>query len=188
VFGGGEEVNLIDFDAGSAELDADATARLASLRRALHERPQLSLEVPAIYSPDADFAALASRWLDGRLRAQGGTPGDDAARRFELLLAIHRADKPDAALPPAALALQSVRARDRQAEALDGANRELERALLPGIETLARDLEALAQQRARNIQDGLLASGEVESDRVFLVAPGASPAVDGRSRAALALK
>jgi hypothetical protein len=188
VFGGGEEVNLIDFDAGSAELTTEATTRLASLTRALHERPQLSLEVPAIYSPDADFAALASRWLDGRLRTQGGTPGDDAARRFELLLAIHRADKPDAALPPAAMALQSVRARDRQSAALDAANRELERALLPGIETLARDLEALAQQRARNIQDALLTSGEGESARVFLVAPGASPAVDGRSRAALTLK
>jgi hypothetical protein len=188
VFGGGEEVNLIDFDAGSAELTAAATTRLASLTRALHERPQLSLEVPAIYSPDADFAALASRWLDGRLRAQGGTPGDDPARRFELLLAVHRADKPDVVLPPAALALQSVRARDRESEALDAANRELERALLPAIETMARDLEALAQQRARNIQDSLLASGEVESARVFLVVPGASPAIDGRSRAALTLK
>jgi hypothetical protein len=91
-------------------------------------------------------------------------------------------------LPPAALALQSIRARDRDATALDDANRELERALLPGIDMLAPELESLAQQRARNIQDALLASGEVEAARVFLVAPGPAPAVEGRTRTALSLK
>jgi hypothetical protein len=188
VFGGGEEVNLIDFEAGSADLGDEAATRLAALTRALYERPQLSLEVPAVYSPDADAAVLAARRLQARLAAQGGSPGDDAARRFELLLALHRADLPDATLPPAALALQPIRARDRDAAALVEANGELERALLPGVDTLAPELESLAQQRARNIQDALLASGEVEAARVFLVAPAAIPAVEGRTRTALSLK
>lgn len=184
-FGGGEEVNLIDFDAGSAVLDAAASEKLSALSRALRERPQLALEVPAIYSSDADLAALAARRLDEMLP---GDPQQDAARRFEQLSALYQSEKPDAALPPAALALQAIRPKERQAEALALANRELEAALRPGIDALEPALEALAQQRARNIQDVLLASGEVEPGRVFLIATSARPAAEGRTRVTLSLK
>ncbi len=39
LFGGGEEMNLIEFDAGTSALDAAATERLASISKALTERP-----------------------------------------------------------------------------------------------------------------------------------------------------
>jgi hypothetical protein len=185
-FGGGEEVNLIDFDAGSAVLDTAATEKLSALSRALHERPQLALEVPAIYSSDADLAALSARQLEEKLA--GGHSQQEPARRFEQLSALYKREKPDAALPPGAQALQQIRPKERQAEALATANRELEAALRPGIEALEPSLEALAQQRARNIQDALLASGDVEPGRVFLIATAVKPAADGRTRVALSLK
>ncbi len=93
-----------------------------------------------------------------------------------------------AALPPAALTLQAVRPKDRDAAALSTANESLEASLLPGIDSLQSALEALAQQRARAVQDALLSSGEVESSRVFLVAANAQPASGGRIRIALSLK
>jgi hypothetical protein len=196
LFGGGEEVNLIDFDAGSAALDPAATEKLAALTRALRERPQLQLEVPASYSPDADLRVLASRHLEGRLAAlaaAGKQPADpaslaDPARRFELLLAQYRADIAGAALPASALALQAVRAKERDATALDTANRELQALLLPGIDALQAPLQALAQERARAIQDALLASGEIEHGRVFMLAAGAKPADGEKIRVALSLK
>ncbi len=60
LFGGGEEMNRIEFAAGSATLDAAAQERLATLAKALKERPQLQLDVPMPYSPEADGAALAA--------------------------------------------------------------------------------------------------------------------------------
>jgi hypothetical protein len=194
MFGGGEEVNLIDFAPGSATLDAAATEKLGALTRALRERPQLALEVPAVWTPDADAAVLAARQLEARLeaiaRSRQETPGasSDPARRFELLLALHRADRKDAALPPGAQALQAARARDRDPAALAAANAELESALRAGVETLEPELQALAQQRARVIQDALLSSGEIEPGRVFMLASGAQPAVAEKARIALSLK
>jgi hypothetical protein len=58
---------------------------------------------------------------------------------------------------------QTLRAREREPTALDDANRELEAALRPGIDGLQPALLALAELRARNIQDALLASGEEEA-------------------------
>ena len=196
LFGGGEEVNLIDFDAGSAALDAAAVEKLASLTRALRERPQLQLEVPATYSPDADLPALANRQLDNRLTALATNrkePADpaslaDPARRFELLLALYRADKGAAALPPGAQAMQAVRARQRDAASLDAANRELQTVLLAGIDALQAPLQALAEARARAIQDALLSAGEIDHDRVFMLAVAAKATEGERIRLALSLK
>jgi hypothetical protein len=193
LFGGGEEVNLIDFEPGSADLDEAARAKLASLTKALHERPQLSLDVPAIYAPDADYQHLARQEFDNKLAALAQSRKDpaalaDPARRFELLVSLYKETMPGAALPPAVLALQEVRAKERDASALVNANDILQAALLPGIDSLDGALQALAQQRARSIQDALLSSGEVEPARVFMVAPAATPAANGKVRTALSLK
>jgi hypothetical protein len=193
MFGGGEEVNLIDFEPGSATLDAAATEKLNSIRRALFERPQLELEVPASYAPDADYAVLAKQQLETRLttlarsRKQPVDPALPAARQ-ELLLALYKQDKPGAALPPGALALQSLREKDRDPAAIETANAELESALRPSIDSLDTALGALAQQRARAIQDVLLTSGEVAPGRVFMLSSSAAPASDGKVRIALNLK
>ena len=77
LFGGGEEMNLIEFDAGTAALDAAAQERLASISKALTERPGLQLEVPTTYSPDLDSAAIAQRRLEGLLRS---LPKSDGSR------------------------------------------------------------------------------------------------------------
>ena len=194
MFGGGEEVNLIDFEPGEATLDAAATEKLAALTKALRERPQLQLEVPARYAPDADFAVLSSRLVENKLAALAKTRkyADDAlldpARRFELLLALYKFEKSGATPPPAAQALQEIRARDRDAAALNTANADLETALRPGIDSFDPALQALAQQRARAIQDALLSSGEVEPGRVFMLAAGATPATGDKIRIALSLK
>src|SRR6185503_16293034 len=63
LFGGGEEMNLIEFDAGTSALDAAAQERLASISKALTERPALQLEVPTTYSPELDGTAIAQRKL-----------------------------------------------------------------------------------------------------------------------------
>ena len=70
LFGGGEEMNLIEFDAGT--LGAGCRPRRKDSRpssKALTERPALQLEVPTTYSPDLDRAAIAQRRLEGLLRS-----------------------------------------------------------------------------------------------------------------------
>jgi hypothetical protein len=184
LFGGGEEMNLIEFDAGEATLDAAAQEKLASITKALTERPALQLEIPTAYSPELDREVLVSRRLESLLRslpkADEATLADPP-RRFELLVAQFQKDLgARAALPPAALALNAVRRSERDAASFAAANRELEQAIVQKNEIGDEELEQLGQSRARAIQDALLGAGSLEAARVFVL--GASPAAPGGNR------
>lgn len=73
-------MNVIEFQPGATTLDLAAKERLASLAKALKERPQLQLDIPALYSPEVDGSALATQ--KPNTPAQGREPParvDDAA-------------------------------------------------------------------------------------------------------------
>jgi hypothetical protein len=184
LFGGGEEMNLIEFEAGDATLDAAAQEKIASITKALTERPALQLEIPTTFSPELDRAALKSRRLEGLLRSMpkaDDTALTDPARRFELLVAQYQLDfGARAALPPAALALNAVRRSERDPAGFAAANRELEQAIAQKNEVDERELEQLGQSRARAIQDALLGPGSLDAARVFVM--GANPAAPGKDQ------
>jgi len=79
MFGGGEQMNQIDFEPGSAELDAAAKERLAGVQKAMKERPALQLDVPSPYARDLDAPALGQSLLKSKLLAQAG--GDSAGQK-----------------------------------------------------------------------------------------------------------
>src|SRR3984957_10461617 len=54
LFGGGEHMNVVEFAAGSAQLDKASQEQLAALVKSLKERPQLKLDVPITYSKELD--------------------------------------------------------------------------------------------------------------------------------------
>jgi hypothetical protein len=114
LFGGhGEEMKFIDFDPGSATLDAASKEKLDSLGKALQEHTQLQLDVPIVFSQDIDAPILAKQKLDQRLiatvkngkKAPANQPPDsalaDPLQHYRLLLAEFQTDLgKDADLPP----------------------------------------------------------------------------------------
>ena len=46
LFGGGPDLQFIDFEPGAADLDSGAVAKAQTIVKALNERPQLKIEVP----------------------------------------------------------------------------------------------------------------------------------------------
>jgi len=202
---GGPEMNIIEFSAGDAALDPAGTEKLASVAKALTERPGLALDVPMAFNPEVDRPALARKLLEARLtlaaeetqpkkRAAAAPEGDslgDPARRFDLLLVLFREQLGrDAALPSATAALAAQKRKDTDTEAFVGANTELETALLAQMPVTERELEDLGSLRGRAIQDVFLGAGSLDPARVFLVrvrSEGA-PVADGKVRAELALK
>jgi hypothetical protein len=203
LFGGGEEMNLIDFAPGSATLDAPAQERLAGLLKALNERPQLQLDVPMVYSPDVDGPVLASKHLQRALldiktaetskKRAPATPLDatlldDPTEHFRLLVALHRAQLgADAPLPPSA---QAVVAAGKKADpaTVPPAIAELEGALLPKFAPPKDDLEALGKRRSQAIQDALLGSGEVDAARLFVITADPKPGKGDTVRMEMSLK
>ncbi|HWA85368.1 MAG TPA: DUF748 domain-containing protein, partial [Opitutus sp.] len=66
--GGGEELARQDFAPGQAEPTGESARRLATVRRALAERPALKIEIEGGYSAGADAAALKRTKLDDLVR------------------------------------------------------------------------------------------------------------------------
>ncbi|HEY2807749.1 MAG TPA: DUF748 domain-containing protein [Steroidobacteraceae bacterium] len=182
LFGGGEHVNIIQFVPGSAELDQPSRDQLASLAKGLKERPNLKLDVPIVYSEPLDRAQLSQARVHDELAArvagtrQGKKHPDtalaaalaDPKAHFQLLLEQYKESAgKDAPLPDAAAAVTAAKNKDGadyQAgiEALDSA-------LAGKVEVAQADLENLGKERAKAIQDALLADGQIDPGRVFIV-------------------
>ena len=201
LFGGGEHVNVIEFDPGSAQLAQPAKDQLASIAKGLKERPQLKLDVPIVYSNNIDRPQMAAAQLRTELltREQGtregrkhpDTAGEaalaDPARHFKLLVEQYQADLgKETPLPPSALAVQQ--AKRRETPAYDPAINDLNAALIDHVKVSDGDLETLGKQRAQAIQDALLSDGQIDPARVFIVNAPPKPENGDKVKVELALK
>ncbi|MGH8296708.1 MAG: DUF748 domain-containing protein, partial [Steroidobacteraceae bacterium] len=204
LFGGGPDMDRIDFAPGSAALPPGARARAAALAKALAQRPQLQLQVAAVFAPDVDRPALARRRLREELLAlarsgagarsrhggakrggQGSPPpaGPEAlelpAEHYRLLRAAYRNTfGPKAPLPAAA----------RKAPPFEPAIRALRSALLERIRISAADLQALGERRAQAIRAAILSAGGIAAARVEITAARPRPAAAGKVVVQLGLK
>jgi len=57
-FGGGEELQYLEFDPGLATIPADGVKKIDSLVAALSEKPSLKLEIAGYVDPEADREGL----------------------------------------------------------------------------------------------------------------------------------
>jgi hypothetical protein len=174
-FAGRDDIDLsvIDFAPGSADIAATAEPRLDALVKGLTDRPGLSLAITGRAEasgtpPSADVEALrhakleallaAAKWQGLRRAARDATPVEsirvDPSERPRYLKAAWKTSieaHPDAANP-----------RPQTPE-------ETEARLLARIEVGAADLQALAEARARAVQDHLVKAG-VEASRLTVKA------------------
>ncbi len=183
-----DEINQLDFAAGSSALDAAAQERMAALVKALSERPSLELEVPTGYSPDADGKALAQARLDARLAAAGATADMDEAARFELLRKQYEKETGKAPLPAAALSVLELRKKNGEEAPYKAGIEQLNAELLDKQPATEAELGDLARARAQAIRDSLLGSGQIDAARVFVLGIKPVAAVEGKVRVELALK
>jgi hypothetical protein len=201
LFGGGEHVNVIEFAPGSAEVDEGAKNQLTAVAKSLAERPQLKLDVPIIYSPTLDRPELAAQALKDKIaiRVHGTRSGKkhpdsaveaalaDPKKHYELLVDEFRDELgKDTPLPESAQAVQA--AKRKETPPYDEAIADLNAALINHIEVPDAALEELGRQRARAMQDVLLADGKIEAARVFIVEAPSKPADGAKVKAVLGLK
>ena len=202
LFGGGEHMNVVEFAAGSAELDKAAQERLTGVAKALKERPQLKLDVPIVYERNIDGPRMAAGRLNNELlareagtregrknpQAAGPVALADPQKHYHLLVEQYRAALgKEAPLPESAQAVEN--AKRKEAPPYEQAITDLNAALIAKINVPDEDLEALGKDRARAIQDALLSDGQIEPGRVFAVASAPKNATDGdKVKVEMALK
>ncbi|MFO1468287.1 MAG: DUF748 domain-containing protein [Steroidobacteraceae bacterium] len=191
LFGGGADLQYVDFPAGSATLDAAAQGRVKNIAKALAERPQLKIAVPLATVAELDRPALVEQRLAALLRErQQGKAASNAAtgapdlpafdtlppkRQLELLGQVYRDQSghapefPKAAESPAAADAGGTAAPSKeQKQAADIA--WLRQQLLGLLKVEDPQLTELAKARAAAIQALLLEGTQIDPARVFLVA------------------
>jgi hypothetical protein len=201
--GGGADINHVDFAPGSATLLPAAQSRVAALAKALAQRPQLQLQVPAVFAPDVDRPALARRQLRDELlalarsgvAARGGhasrarrqapaaAVGHEVlqlpAEHYRLLQAAYRNTfGPKAALPAPA----------QKVPPFEPAILAMQSALLERMQVSDADLQALGGRRAQAIRSAIVSAGGVDGQRVGITAAAAQRPEAGKVTVKLGLK
>jgi hypothetical protein len=197
LFGGGPDLQFVDFQPGAAELDPVAVEKTQSIVKALDARPQLKIEIPIAVINALDRPSLVEAKFQAQLQeAQGAMtarkkssaaaaelpPLDDAAR-LDLLTRLYVKDFGAELKFP-----ESVEAIKTKPEKTAAKNDFLSRELHQRIAVSDAELTALGQQRAMNLQQALLTGTQIAPERVFLVANDKAKTQDGRVRLELSLR
>jgi hypothetical protein len=178
LFGGGEELSKLDFDAGHASLLPASETRLQALAKALTERPGLKLDITGRADPVADLEALKHVAIERKLRqlktrdlqARNAVPeGGVVVGKDEYPALLARVYKDETfAKPKNALGLQKTLPPE-----------EMEKLMLANSTVTEADVLALGARRAQAAKDWLSSTGAVPSERIFIVTAKTSPAFCG---------
>ncbi|MBI3797726.1 MAG: DUF748 domain-containing protein [Deltaproteobacteria bacterium] len=173
VFGeGGETSNSLEFDYGRANLESAAEGKLKTLATALVDRPSLKLEISGYVDTDKDVEGLRQYRFERKLKAQ---KLNETMKKSEAEVSLDDLKiEPDEYSKYLALAYKKEtfpKPRNVIGLAKDLPDPEMEKLMLTHIEVAEADLEELAEQRVKTVEDYLLQTGQVEAERVFLVKP-----------------
>jgi len=168
--GSAEELSVVEFEPGRAALSEAARKRLATLGKALADRPSLRLELAGSTDAEADREGVRRVQLESAVRAQKAR---ELARKGEAVVGLDTV-KLDPKEYEAFLRAAYREAKFPKPRNAIGMLRELP---VPEMETLmltntavtADDLRELAVARARAVETYLVKEAGLSPERVFLV-------------------
>lgn len=170
-FGGGsDELSSLDFDAGRAAVTAGAESKLATLAKALTERPGLKLDIVGHADPVRDLDGLKHVALDRKVRAiktrdlqEAGTElpaGGVVVDKEEYPALLLRAFKAETFKKPRnAIGLEKTLPQS-----------EMEQMMIANVQVDHDDLQSLARRRSQAAKDWLMKKGLVPDERIYIVA------------------
>ena len=197
LFGGGPDLQFVDFEPGAAGLDPVGVEKTRSIVKALDARPQLKIEIPIAVVGELDRPSL----IEAKYRAQlqdalaanaARKKSSAAAATFDQLEAAAQLDlltrlyiSNFGAEPKFPDAVEAIKTKPEKTTAK---NDFLVHEIHQHIAVTESDLTTLGQQRAMNLQQALLTGTQIAPERVFLVANDKAKGQDGRVRLELSLR
>jgi hypothetical protein len=179
LFGKGDELEYVDFRAGSADITPDQQDKIATLAKALAERPEIRLDVPLRAVTPADDTALARNAFDTALSPllPQTSPGEPVTpgQRMAALAQLYQQQMGAAPVYPAPPAPPAA-----DVDVVDINIKFLEDALRPRFTATPSQRDQLARSRADAVQSAVLSNAQVDPERVFLAEreSGKSPISD----------
>ncbi|MGD8439852.1 MAG: DUF748 domain-containing protein, partial [Holophagae bacterium] len=170
--GGEQDLEHVEFVAGSATLDERQADKLATLASGLAERPALGLGIVGVVDPEADATALRVEAYEAVLLADGVTREElDTVIPLDKLEDGYRRMVTD----PTLEALRARHTSSADGEATEGQldemayRREMRDALVAVQPVDAAAVEALGPARAEAIRRALVVSGGIDPARVSVL-------------------
>ena len=170
-FGGGDELGYVEFAPGISSLTPEALTKLATLAKALNDRPALKLEIAGRVDPVTDHDGARRAYVTQKIKAQkirslksDGAPvnpeevtisPEEYPKFLERAYKAEKFSKPRnfigflKSLPP----------------------KEMENLMILNAPIGNNELKALAEHRALLVKRHLEEQGKVANERMFLVAP-----------------
>ncbi len=204
LFKGAEDAQFVSFAPGIAALEPQTATAMATLAKALVQKPGIRLEVPAGVVPELDRPALIEQRYQEQLNAALSVElhrkeGDasplpalstlkpkqqiDTLKEVLEKLSGSSPKLPEPAAPPEGTSRADAKAM-REAAAIDFLQKEAHAHLTATDEAL----DALAQQRAAAVQHALLTDTGLEPGRVFVTKKGKVSANEGKVRLELSMQ
>ncbi|WP_323016214.1 DUF748 domain-containing protein [Castellaniella sp.] len=171
-FGSDNDLSQITFAPGSAVLDDTAQSSIATLVKALTDRPALKMDIIGRADPQSDEAGLRQAWVDDKLRAaKARDVGGRGKQAAPGTIALTDADR--------AKYLEDVyddtKIKDKPRNAIGFAKslppEQMSALLLAAVPLDKQALETLAQARAQAVYEQILTTAQDLTNRVFIVAP-----------------
>ena len=169
--GSGDDLAYIEFDNGRANLDKADQAKIATLARALNNRPALNLEIIGRVDPLTDLDGLKRVGIERKVKAQ---KLKDLARKGEAPRSVDDVQVATSEYPQylkAAYGEESFpKPRNMIGLAQDLPVAEMEKLMMQHAKASDDDMRQLASHRAQAVRDAILATGQASAERLFVVA------------------
>lgn len=172
LFGGGEQLDYVEFDYGSTRINAAGMKKIEALSKALYERPALKLDIEGRVDMENDRKALRQYLFNKKIKAQ--KLADVLKQRLrpvpvdEIEIETKEYDR---YLTRAYNSEKFPKPRNLIGLTKSIPSSEMEKLMLTHIIVKDEDLRNLAVDRARNITDALLKSQNIPAERVFVTEP-----------------
>ncbi|MDF3832362.1 DUF748 domain-containing protein [Cupriavidus basilensis] len=180
-FGGGDELGYVEFAPGTATLTPAAAQKIATLGKALADRPALRLEISGRIDPATDNAGARRAWLDARVAEQKARELRTSARQGAVAEESEEGEQGAKVTVspqeyPKYLETVYKRASFKKPRNMIGLSKslptkEMETLLLENAPVTDVELRQLAEQRALAVKQALERDAKVPESRLFLTAP-----------------
>ena len=169
--GSGEELSYIEFANGRASLDAPDRDKIATLAKALNNRPSLNLEIIGRVDPISDLDGLKRVGIERKVKAQ---KLKDLARKGQAPRSVDEVQIDKGEYEQYLKTAYGEESFPKPRNAIGLAQNlpvpEMEKLMMQYAKVSDDDLRQLSTQRAQTVRDALLATGQVGADRLFVVA------------------
>ena len=170
VFGGGEKLEYMEFDYGSSDITGPNVSKVNTLVKVLQDRPALKIDITAYVDVEKDKEALRQLFFNRKLKAQ---KLKEVAKKDQAPVSVDDV-KIDAAEYPKYLKMAYKAEKFPKPKTFLGFDKdipvpEMEKLMLTHIEIKDDNLKNLAARRAAGVQEALVKTGKMDSERAFLV-------------------